>query len=107
MPSFTKLAIVTANTERSGGITDGLETSYVVSISGLSCLPLDPVTPELTLGIEGLGWRETLQTMTQGDLDIVEGDLLVVGSGEYPIRSVSNWTWKGSEYKHLLVEEKK
>ena len=107
MASFDKLAVVTASTKRSAGIVDGLETGYVESIASLKCLPLDPIDPDLKLGIEGLGWRETLQTATQGDLDIVEGDLFVVGSAEYPVRAVAEWTWKGSEYKIAYLEQVK
>ena len=107
MASFDELASVTASTKRSGGITDGLETAYAEEIASLKCLPLDPVSPDLALGIEGLGWRETLQTATQGDLDIVEGDLLVVGSDEYPVRAVAEWEWRGSEYKLLYLEDRK
>lgn len=107
MASFDKLATVTASTKRSGGVTDGLETAYAENIASLSCLPLDPVSPDLMLGIEGLGWRETLQTATEGNLDIVEGDLFVVGSVEYPVRAVAEWEWKGDEYKIIYLEDLK
>lgn len=107
MPSFDEMASVTASTERSGGIVAGLETAYAEEIASLKCLPLDPVSPELMLGIEGLGWRETLQTATEGDLDIVEGDLLVVGTDKYPVRAVAEWEWRGSEYKILYLEDRK
>lgn len=107
MASFDRMASVTASTKRSGGITDGLETAYAEKIASLKCLPLDPVSPDLALGIEGLSWRETLQTATEGDLDIVEGDLFVVATVEYPVRAVAEWEWKGSEYKMLYLEDRK
>jgi len=107
MASFDELATVTASTKRSGGITDGLETAYAENIASLKCLPLDPVTPDMVLGIEGLAWRETLQTATEGDLDIIEGDLLVVATVEYPVRAVAEWEWRGSEYKILYLEDRK
>lgn len=112
MSSFSRLATVTASTKRSGGIVSGLEVGYVTHIASLKCLPLDPITVErkgghsvMVSGVEGLGWHEVLQTSTEGGLDIIEGDLLVVGSVEYPIRAVANWTWRGSEYKRLLLQE--
>lgn len=105
MASFDEMASVTASTKRSGGITDGLETAYAESIASLKCLPLDPVDPDMVLGIEGLGWREMLQTATEGNLDIVEGDLLVVATVEYPVRAVAEWEWRGSEYKMLFLEQ--
>lgn len=103
MTSFEKLATVTASTKRSGGIADGLEVGYVENIASLACLPLDPVTPEVAQGIEGLSFRELLQTAVEGGLDIVEGDILVVGSAEYPIRAVSEWTWPPAQTDYLIL----
>jgi len=105
MASFDKMATITASTKRSGGIVDGKETAYTENIASLKCLPLDPVSPDMILGIEGLGWRETLQTTTEGDLDIIEGDLLIVDSDEYPIRAVAEWSWCGSEFKTIYIED--
>ena len=107
MASFDELASVTASTKRRGAIVDGLEPAYTENIASLSCLPLDPVDPDIAMGVEGLSFREILQTAVEGGLDIVEGDLLVVGSTEYPIRTVSDWEWKGSTYKMLLLEDRK
>lgn len=112
MASFDKLATVTASTKRSGGIVGGLEVGYTEHIASLKCLPLDPLSHDrrsanstLVSGVEGLAWHEVLQTMCEGGLDIVEGDLLVVSGTEYPIRAVSDWTWRDSEYKKLLLQE--
>jgi len=108
MASWDELASVTASTKRSGGTdADGLEIGYEENIASLSCLPLDPIDPEIAQGVEGLSFREILQTATQGDLDIKENDILVVGSDEYPIRAVAEWEWKGSEYKVLTLENRK
>lgn len=109
MASFAELASVTASTKRSGGIASGLESSYAENIASLKCLPLDPVSPEVAQGVEGLSFREILQTSVEGGLDIVEGDLLVVGGTEYPIRAVSEWTWPpdGTDYMTLLLEDVK
>jgi len=101
------MAVVSASTKRGGGVTGGLENAYSEEIASLECLPLDPVDPNVSLGIEGLGWHELLQTAVDAGLDIVEGDLLVVGSTEYPIRAVADWTWKGSDYRVLYLEDKK
>ena len=107
MSSFEKLATVTASTKRSGAIVNGLEVGYAVNIASLVCLPLDPVDPEVALGMERLGFREVLQTAVEGGLDIVEGDLLVVAGTEYPIRSVADWYWPPTDedYMILIVEE--
>ena len=105
MASFDRMATVTASTKRSAGIASGLEAGYVENIASLKCFPLDPLDPNMSSGVKGLGWHETLQTFTEGDLDIVEGDLLVVATVEYPIRAVAEWTWKDTEYKHLFVQD--
>lgn len=109
MSSFAELASVIASTKRSGGIASGLESSYAESIASFKCLPLDPVSPEVAQGIEGLSFREILQTAVEGGLDIVEGDLLVVGSTEYPVRAVEDWTWPpdATDYLMLYLEDKK
>lgn len=107
--SFSRLASVTASTKRGGGIgVDGLETAYTENIATLKCLPLDPVDPEIAQGIDGLSFREILQTACEGGLDIIEGDLLVVGADEYPIRAVEDWTWPPSsnDYLLLIVEDR-
>ena len=109
MSNFALLAIVTASTKRSGGISDGLEAAYAEEIVSLKCLPLDPVSPEVAQGIEGLSFREILQTQVEGGLDIMEGDLLVVDSVEYPIRAIEDWTWApdGKNCMVLYLENRK
>jgi hypothetical protein len=110
MASFAQLASVTASTKRGGGIdVNGLEIAYTTNIASLKCLPLDPVSPELGQGIEGLAFKEILQTTVEGGLDIIEGDILVVGSNEYPIRAVGEWTWPpdGLDYLMLTLEDRK
>ena len=107
--SFSRLATVTASTKRRGTISGGMEGAYATSIASLKCLPLDPVTPEVAQGIEGLSFREILETTVEGGLDIVEGDTLVVGSAEYPIRAVSEWYWPpdAANYLALYLENRK
>lgn len=109
MTSFARLATLAASTKRSAGITDGLEDAYAESIASLLCLPLMPVTPELAQEFPGLSFREMLMTAVEGGLDIVEGDVLVVGSTEYPIRAVGDWPWKptGADRLMLFLEDTK
>lgn len=110
MASFAELASVTASTKRGGGIdANGLEIAYTENIASLRCLPLDPVSPEIAQGVEELSFREILQTAVEGGLDIVEGDILVVGSNEYPIRAVADWTWPpdATDWLMLVLEDRK
>jgi hypothetical protein len=43
----------------------------------------------------------------QENLDIERGDVLVVDSTEYPIRSCAEWEWRGTVYRHLVLEDLK
>jgi hypothetical protein len=101
------MATVTASTKRVGAIVGGLEPAPTENIASLKCLPLDPVDPEVGQGVEGLSFREILQTFAEKGLDIIEGDLLVVGSTEYPIRAVADWFWgpDTADYIRLLLED--
>lgn len=103
MTSFARLATVTASTKRSGGIVDGLEVGYTENIASLSCLPLDPVDPDIAQGLEDLSFRELLQTAVEKGLDIVEGDILVVDTVEYPIRAVADWYWRPDDADYLML----
>ncbi|MDY7078014.1 MAG: hypothetical protein SXV54_13950 [Chloroflexota bacterium] len=103
MGSFDVLATVTASTKRQGAVSGGLSGDMVENIASLNCLPLDPVTPEVaqTMGIEA--FAEVLQTMTKGGLDILEGDLFIVGSTEYKVRAVGEWYWRPSADNTALI----
>lgn len=110
------MASVTASTKRGGGIdANGLEIAYSENLPTVKCLPLDPQpVPGLELAamaqpVLGLSWQETLHTVVEGGLDILEGDILVVGSNEYPIRAVGEWTWPpdATDYVVLTLEDRK
>lgn len=60
--SFLKLATVTASTKRSPAIASGKRGSPATNLTGLKCLPLDPVSPEIQrrLGLDTP--NELLQT---------------------------------------------
>lgn len=101
--SFQKLATVTCGTKRSPSVASGKRGVPVTNLSDLKCLPLDPVNPEIRMRLELDTPHEVLQTMVEGGPDIVEGDVLTVGSDEYDIRSVADWTWRPSETDTLLL----
>jgi hypothetical protein len=107
--SFAAMATVTASTKRSPAVSGGLRGTPATNVTSLACTPLDPVQPEIAFrqGLENP--FELLETYVDGDLDIKEGDILVVGSSEYAIKAVSDWGWKRGEskYMRLLLEENK
>ena len=106
---FARMATVTASTQRQGAVVNGLAGDLAEEIASLKCLPLDPVTPEVAQ-MAGIGaFAELLQTMVEGGLDILEGDVLVVGSDTYKIRAVGQWTWRPTalDTLQLILEEVK
>lgn len=101
--SFQKLATVTCGTERSPSVASGKRGVPVTNLSGLKCLPLDPLDASIRTRLELDTPHETLQTMIEGGPDIAEGDVLVVGSDEYDIVSVADWNWRPAETDTLLL----
>lgn len=107
MGAFGKLATVTARTKRAPAISDGKRGAPEFHLADFKCTPLDVVDAELRQRLALDTPHELLQVFVDGDPDIREGDLLVVGGIEYPIRAVADWVWRGSVYRHLIVEELK
>ena len=107
--SFQKLATVTCGTKRNPDPVSGIVTAPVTNLSGVKCLPLDPVSAEIATRLELDTPHEVLQTMIEGGEDIVEGDVLTVGSAEYNIRAVEDWTWRpdAEDTVLLILEELK
>jgi len=107
-PSFVALATVTASTKRVGAYVDSLPPDPVENIASLKCLPLLPVNPELFQRYRGQRFQEILHTYVEGGLDIKRGDLLVVGSTEYPIQAVGEWYWPPDDANrlHLILADR-
>lgn len=107
--SFLRLMTTTASTKRQAAPVAGKTSAAVASVTSLYCLPLYPVDAELQkrLGLETP--HELLQTVTDGGLDIREGDVLTVAGVDYPIRACEDWTWPvdGLVYRRLVVEDLK
>ena len=103
--SFNHQATVTASTKRASVVSGkrGAPTTYVAS---LKCTPLDPVNSELAqrLGLDSA--FELLQTFMEA-VDVAEGDVLVVGTKEYPVKYVGDWTWRNAVCRHLVLEDLK
>ena len=101
---------VTASTKRRPDAASGLVGAATENLSSLSCTPLHPVDAELRQRIPDLaGKEELLETFVDASADVVEGDILVVSSTEYPIRAVEDWTWPptGLVFRRLVLEELK
>ena len=100
--SFGRMANVSASTERIGAVADGLAGDLAEQVASFKCLPLDPVSPEIAQMV-GIGaFAELLSTMTE-ETDILEGDVLCVGSASYNIRAVAEWPWGPTDSETLLL----
>lgn len=105
--AFARLASVTASTKRVPAISGGKRGAAATNIASLKCTPLDPVDADVARRMNLGTAVEVLQTFCEAGLDIKEGDLLVVASIEYPIRSVSDWAFLSSTYLHLILDQQK
>ena len=108
--TFTLMASTTASTKRRA-VADGNELfqAPAASISSLSCTPIDALDPEIAIhaGLTGVPFT-AFQTFVQSGLDIVAGDVLVVGSQEYYIRSIEPYEWtpdSNAVYMRLVLEK--
>jgi len=99
--SFQRLASVTANTQRVP-IVGGISGPPVTVLSGIKITQFAPIDPMLSTEY-GLGFKELLRTSTEGNYDLLEGDMLIVGSGKYQIRSVENWHWSPTNVAHYIL----
>jgi hypothetical protein len=104
--SFTRMMTVTASTKRSPTVSSGKRGTMATRVSSLACTPLDPVDPDIRQRLALETPCELLQVFT-AETDIVEGDVLTIGSTDYPIRSVAEWTWKDTSFLHLVLEDLK
>lgn len=110
MSSFERLSTVSASTKRAS-VSSGKRGTPTTNLSGLSITPLDAADPAVRGELQERLGLETpfalLQTFVNGSPDIREGDVLVVGSSEYPIRAVTDWAAGASApaYLRLIVED--
>lgn len=108
MASRDKLFTITFDTKRVGATVGGLEPNPTPVLSGIACLPLYPVNMEMKISM-GVDPTTNLQaTITFGDIDVLQGDIMIVDSGEFNIRWVETWAWRPttpSGYYRILVEE--
>ena len=105
---FTLRASTTASTKRSPAPdVNNKIGAPTENIASLSCFPLMPTEPELMerLGLNSQKVHWT--TYTEDGLDILAGDYLVIGSAEYPIRSVAPWDWTPDDAAttQIIVED--
>jgi hypothetical protein len=107
--TLRRIASLSVSTKRAV-VTGQKRAAATTYLTGLKATPLDPVDPEVRATLDLQTPHEVLQTTINGAPDIREGDILVVGSIEYPIRSVAEHTAVSSgagAFVELIVEDLK
>ena len=108
--TFTLMASTTASTERRAN-ADANEffQAPVENIASLACTPVDALDPEIAIHAGLIGAPFTaFQVFVQSGLDIIAGDVLVVGSQDYYIRSIEPYEWtpdSAAVYMRLVLEK--
>jgi hypothetical protein len=107
--TMLRIASTLVSTKRAV-VTDLKRAAATTYLTGIYATPLTPVDPELRATLELNTPHELLRTSINGAPDIREGDLLVVGSNQYPIRSAAQYPAVSSTlgtYMELIVEDLK
>ncbi len=85
---FSFLATVTASTKRPPAIASGKRGAPVAHLASVQCTPLLPASTDLLQRLMLDAAYKLLETTFFGEVDIREGDILVVGADEYPVQAV-------------------
>ena len=105
--SFLDMATVTASIKRSPAPVSGNRGAPAEVIASIVCTPLDPIDGELRIRLALDTPYELLQTFFETTETIIEGDILVVDTNEYPIRSVEDWPRGSVVTYHCVLEDLK
>lgn len=110
--SARSFCTVTASTKRNSTVAGNKKGAATTYLSSILITPLWPVGNETirTLDLNSpREMKETYHVPVDGDAlpDVKERDILVVGSNEYPIDHVSEWTDNDVACLHIVVGEVK
>src|SRR3990172_4686010 len=105
--AFSDMATTTVSTKRAGAVSAGKRAAPATNLTGVKILPIMPINTmrDSVQDRQGLSGQaiETLETYVEYQAhtdsgvavtqipDIIEGDIIVVGSAEYEVRHVANW----------------
>lgn len=101
------LLTVSASTKRAPAISGGKRGEPVTNIASILCTPLDPIDSDTARRLNLDTPYKILETYVEGDLDIMDGDHLIVGSKDYPIRATEKWSWRKTKYIRLFLDDLK
>jgi hypothetical protein len=92
MSGLTRLANVSASTKRRPPLVNGKIGLPKVNLDSFKCTPLQPLNPDIARRQTLNTPHEVQQTFVEGAFDILEGDILVIGDREYPVKAVEEWS---------------
>lgn len=105
---FDKRATVTASTKRPPSLASGIRGPAVTNLTDLSCWALQPLDRDTAYRLQietPLKRQQTFMRSAGSAIDIQQGDILVIGSVEYPVKHVDSWPAVNGETEyHIIVE---
>jgi hypothetical protein len=100
--TFAHMQTQTASTKRSPAAVGNVIGAPVEYLTGLSVLPLMPVTDDIVKRYSLESPRQAFVTYVLGTIDILEGDILVIDAVEHPVRAAS--AWPAHDYVEVIVD---
>lgn len=94
-------------TKRPPAVTDGKRADPITYLTNVKCSNLFPVEAEVAQLLPNRSPKELLQCFVPGTEDVLEGDILVFDSREYPIRAAAEWSLRTRAVTHLILEDLK
>jgi len=97
----------TISTKRSPSAAGGKVSAAVANLSSVAATELMPVDADLREQVPELAtYARTWQLFVGNGVDIQEGDRVVIGSAEYPVRYVEVWPWPDdTTFTRVVVAE--
>jgi len=105
--SFARLAKVTASTKRNP-LVGGVRSGWTTNLASLKVTPISPLETsrdaELRKRMNVGAMYRLMECYAQGNPDVKENDLLVIGSKEYAVRAVLPWSFGDDVRVNLIIE---
>jgi hypothetical protein len=95
----------TLTTKRPPTVVSGRRGDPVDYLSAVPCTSLLPVSPEVAARYPNRRPTELLQCFVPGTYDVVEGDTVVFGGKQYPVRDAAEWSLRRTSITHLILED--
>lgn len=104
MSGLSGVCTVTASTKRKPAPVSGVIGAAVTKLSSLKIMPLMPTSAQIIEKYKLRSPRESYTTGAEGAMDIIEGDILTIGSESYNIVGVEKFTAPVA-YIRMVIEK--